>query len=96
MDSSVAVALTGLVTFQGVQLFAQHAPKMTEVREADLATLKGMAVAADLRVAEVEAASVTILAGLAITAMTKSSIPAWLAILSIGISIGVYEWALRL
>lgn len=91
LDSSTAVALTGLVTMQGVQMFAQQAPKVSEVRRA---SPSDNGLRADLRVAELQAGSVMVLAGVAVSSMTGEAAPMWLAIATTALMVGIYEYAL--
>lgn len=91
MDPSVATPLAGLLVMQGVGMFSQHAPKIAEVRR----SAPGSGVAADLRVAELEATAVMVLAGGAISAMSKTAIPLWLALATSATMVGIYEWVLH-
>lgn len=91
MDPSVATPLAGLLVMQGVGMFSAHAPKIADVRKAE----PGSGVAADLRVAELEAVSVMVLAGTAIAAMSKTAIPLWLALATSATMVGIYEWVLH-
>lgn len=91
MDPSVATPLAGLLVMQGVNMFTQHAPKIGDVRKAG----PGSSTAADLRVAELEAVSVMVLAGTAISAMSRTPIPLWLALATSATMVGIYEWVLH-
>lgn len=91
MDPTVATPLAGLLVMQGVGMFSQHAPKISEVRRAR----PGSDTAADLRVAELEATAVMVLAGGAISAMSKTATPLWLALASSFTMVAIYEWVLR-
>lgn len=91
LDPAVATPLAGLLVMQGVNMFTQHAPKISDVRRA----APGSGTAADLRVAELEAVSVMVLAGTAIAAMSKTAIPLWLALATSATMVGIYEWVLH-
>jgi hypothetical protein len=91
MDAGIAVPLTGLLTLGATQLFVAQAPKLGELRATDP---DDDAVRGVLRVAEVQAAGVAVLAGLTIAMMSGQSAPLWLAMASAALTIGVYEWAL--
>lgn len=91
MDPLVASSLTGLLVMQGVKMFSDSAPKIDAVRKA--APHSG--TAADLRVAELEAVAVMVLAGTAISAMSKTPVPLWLALATSATMVGIYEWVLH-
>lgn len=91
MDPSVATPLAGLLVMQGVGMFSAHAPKIADVRR----SAPGSGTAADLRVAELEATAVMVLAGGAIAAMSKTALPLWLALATSFTMVGIYEWVLH-
>jgi hypothetical protein len=91
MDPSVATPLAGLLVMQGVNMFSAHAPKIADVRR----SAPGSGTAADLRVAELEAVAVMVLCGTAISAMSKTPIPLWLALATSATMVGIYEWVLH-
>lgn len=93
MDAGVSSGITGLITMSGVGLFVKQAPSLRELRRAHAE--HDTDLAADLHVAEVMASSTMILAGVAVSAMTKSPAPAYLAIATSIVIIVTYEWAFR-
>lgn len=83
--------MAGLLVMQGVNMFSQHAPRIADVRQAS----PNSGTAADLRVAELEAVAVMVLAGTAISAMSKTAVPLWLALATSATMVGIYEWVLH-
>ncbi len=92
MDANTSTAVTGLVTMSGVGLFVNQAPTLKELRRAH--KTHDTDTVADLRVAEVTASATMCLAGVALSAMTGSPAPAYLAIATSVVVIACYEWTL--
>lgn len=77
----------------GVQAFQSLLPKLSEVRKAD--PVQNPDIAADVRMGEVGAATLTMGVGLIASSLTKSPLPAVTGLIMTFILIAVYESALR-
>lgn len=82
-----------LVVTQGISAFQAFLPKFSEVRAAH--PENNPAVAADVRMGEVAAVTVTIGMGLICSSLTGSSIPAVVSVITCGILAVLYESTLQ-
>jgi hypothetical protein len=87
MDST-AVAITGLVVFQGAQLMGSAGPKVAEIRAA---SGDDPVMRANVQAAEVVGAVPIIAAGAAIAWLSGDARPLVVAVCAAVVLIGVYE-----
>lgn len=86
-------ALSLLAVSMGVQVFESLTPPIAEVRKRT--PQSDPAFAADVRVGEVSAAVITIGVGVIASALARSSVPLWIALLVTAMMMLVYECTLR-
>lgn len=77
----------------GLQAFQSLLPKISDIRKADPANNPD--VAADVRMGEVAAATMTLGVGLIASSVTQSSMPTVTALVMIVILVAIYESTLR-
>lgn len=90
LNAGAALGAAALVV-SGASLFATHAPALSKVRESH----EGTQVADNLRVAELAAAAVVVLAGGVAAVTVREWWPMALAVATVGCAVGVYEVTLR-
>jgi hypothetical protein len=78
---------------QGMTLFIALLPKFSEVRKAD--PIVNPDIAADVRMGEIAACTLTISIGIMTTSLTGNAIPTYTAIITCGILVALYESTLR-
>lgn len=88
----VTLSVTTLALTSGISAFTQFMPPITEIRKKSLADAE---FAADVRVAEVAAASVCIGIGGVASSLSESSTPVWVSVFVAAGLIGLYEYVLR-
>lgn len=93
MSVNSEVASTALLSITAsVSIFNSLCPPLHEVRRA---TESNIAVTNDVRVAEIAAVSLTVAIGITGSSLTKSPIPAMLAVISAAGLVVMYESVLR-
>lgn len=93
MTVNSEVASTALLSITaGVSIFNSLCPPLHDVRRA---TGDDVAVVNDVRVAEIAAVSLTVAIGLTGSGLTKSPVPAALAVLAASCLVVMYESVLR-
>lgn len=90
LDAGAALGAAALVV-SGYSLFAQHAPGLADVHE----SRPGTRTASDLRVAELAAAGIVVVAGGVAAVLMREKWPLLLSLTSVGAAIAVYEVTLR-
>ena len=78
---------------QGIGAFGAFLPKISEVRRAD--PINNPDVAADIRMGEVAAATLTLGIGVIASSLTGSPVPVYTALLMVVILVSLYESTLR-
>lgn len=78
---------------QGISAFGAFLPKISEVRRAD--PVNNPDVAADIRMGEVAAATLTLGIGVIASSLTGSAVPVYTALLMATILVCLYESTLR-
>ena len=78
---------------QGMTLFLAMLPKISEVRKAD--PINNPDIAADVRMGEVAACTLTVGIGITASSLTGSPIPTYTAIITCGILVFIYESTLK-
>lgn len=90
LGAGAALGAASLVV-SGASLLATHAPSLSKVRESQ----QGTRVADELRVAELAAAAVVVLAGAVAAVTLREWWPLALSVATVGCAVGVYEVTLR-
>jgi hypothetical protein len=86
----VAIGVTSLLVLEGAKLFRDLAPPLADVRKA---SPDGPRVG-DVRVAEVAAGAIVVLAGVCVGSVSHSSAPVYVSVATVALLIGLYEWTL--
>jgi flagellar basal body L-ring protein FlgH len=92
MDPAI-VGPASLAISQGINSFSQFLPKLSDVRRANINDNPD--VAADVRMGEIAAVTLTVGVGAIVSSLTGSSAPAVVSVLVAGTLVCVYEATLR-
>lgn len=92
MDAALFGPAT-LAVSQGVSAFVAFLPKFTDVRK--MSPENNPDFAADVRMGELAAGTVTMGVGLIASSLTGSPVPAWTALVVVLILVALYESTLR-
>lgn len=87
--ADVSVAM--LAVTSGLNVFQGLLPKLSEVRKAD----KTSEIAADVRMGEVAASTMTLAVGTIASSLTNSPVPALVALLTVVVLVTIYESTLK-
>jgi hypothetical protein len=89
--ADVGVAM--LSVSSGLNVFQSLLPKLSDVRKADPANNPD--IAADVRMGEVAAGTMTLAVGIIASSLTKSPVPAAVALFTVIILVTIYESTLK-